>query len=144
MQNVKERGKVMRRYQIMKRSQPDKHERCNTSYLPRNLMDAASAIRRFGNGLTLIMLCDSRTGEYALIRTPLDDMFPYLEFVLAQIAGSECTSIEYVEKYDAANMIVLGVTLSRGAFQINNTYQWTDGVLTHYTPTGVQKGEVND
>ena len=131
----------MRRYQLMKRSNPDEQERCNTSYLPRNLMDACSAIRRFGNGLTLVMLRDSRTGEYALIRTPLDDMFPYLEFALAQITGSECTPIEYVEKYDAANVIVLGVTLSRGVFQINNTYQWTDGVLIHYTPTGVQKGE---
>lgn len=134
----------MRRYQLMKRSNPDEQERCNTSYLPRNLMDACSAIRRFGNGLTLIMLRDSRTGEYALIRTPLDDMFPYLEFALAQIAGSECTPIEYVEKYHAANMIVLGVTLSRCAFQVNNTYEFVDGVLTHYTPTGVQKGEAND
>lgn len=130
----------MRRYQLMKRSNPDEQERCNTGYLPRNLMDACSAIRRFGNGLTLVMLRDSRTGEYALIRTPLDDMLPYLEFVLANIAGAECTSIEYVEKYHAANMIVLGVTLSRGVFQVNNTYEFVDGVLTHYTPKAIQEG----
>lgn len=126
----------MRRFQMMKRSEPDEHINCNTSDLPRNLMDACSAIRQYGYGDMLIMLRDVLTEEYVLIKTPLESIFNSLEYILAQICGCEHTSIHYVEKYTYARMLVLGVTLKKQYFQINNTYEYDDYCLVPYTSKG--------
>ncbi len=126
----------MRRYQIMKRSQPDDVIVCNTSYLPRNIMDVCSALRTFGSGDMLIMLHDQLSDEYALIKTPLSQLWENLEFVIAQVCGCENTTVFAVKKYTAARMMVLDVTLSKGYFETNNMYEFDAGRLVHYTPAG--------
>ena len=126
----------MRRFQIMKRSEPDDVVSCNTSTLPRNIMDACSALRHLGYGDMLIVLHDILSDEYALIKTPLANMWNNLEYVVAQICGCENTPIHAVKKYTYARMMMLDVTLTKGYFETNNMYEFYDGRLVHYTPKG--------
>ena len=126
----------MRRIQVMKRSEPDDVVVCNTSYLPRNIMDACSALRALGYGDMLIVLHDVLSDEYALIKTPLANMWESLEFVLAQICGSEHTEIHTVKKYAAARIMMLDVTLTKQYFEVNKMYEFYDGRLCEYTPKG--------
>ena len=124
----------MKRYQLMKRSEPDEVIVCNTSYLPRHIMDACSALRNYGTGDMLVMLHDRVSNEYALIRTPLGDMWSQLEFVIAQICGCENTTVIAVNQYKTARMMVLDVVLSKGTFETGKTYELSGGRLV---PKGV-------
>lgn len=126
----------MRRYQIMKRSEPDDAISCNTSYLPRNIMDVCSALRNHGSGDMLIMLHDMLSDDYAMIKTPLADLWENLEYVIAQVCGSENTPVYTIKKYSTARMMVLDVNLTKQYFEVNKMYEFYDGRLCEYTPPG--------
>lgn len=124
----------MKRYQIMKNTEPDDTMSCNTSYLPHNIMDVCSKLRNYASGDMLIMLHDMLSNEYALIKTPLANLWENLEYIIAQICGSENTPIYAVKKYTTARIIVLDVNLTKQHFEINKTYEFYDGRLREYTP----------
>lgn len=126
----------MRRFQVMKRSEPDDAISCNTSYLPRNIMDVCSALRNHGSGDMLIVLHDMLSDEYAMIKTPLVDLWENLEYVIAQVCGCENTAVHAVKKYTAARIMMLDVTLTKQYFEVNKMYEFYDGRLCEYTPKG--------